>query len=55
VQEAYGLVWVRLVDDGPRALPVMEEWSDPDYLQVLPNAADAKKIQKKIDQLSAAK
>ncbi len=26
-----------------------------EYLQVLPNAADAKKIQKKIDQLSAAK
>jgi phenylpropionate dioxygenase-like ring-hydroxylating dioxygenase large terminal subunit len=37
VQEAYGLVWVRLVDDGPRPLPEMKEWDDPDYLQVLPN------------------
>jgi phenylpropionate dioxygenase-like ring-hydroxylating dioxygenase large terminal subunit len=37
VQEAFGLVWVRLVDDGPRPLPVMDEWSDPDYIQVLPN------------------
>lgn len=36
-QEAYGLVWVRLVDDGPRPLPEMKEWSDPDYVQVLPN------------------
>jgi vanillate O-demethylase monooxygenase subunit len=33
-QEAFGLVWVRLVDDGPRPLPVMDEWYDPDYLQV---------------------
>jgi len=37
-QERYGLIWVRLVDDGPRALPVMEEWEDPDYLQVLPES-----------------
>ncbi len=37
VQEAFGLVWLRLVDDGPRPLPVMDEWSDPDYLTVLPN------------------
>lgn len=38
VQEAFGLVWIRLVDDGPRPLPVMEEWSDSTYLQVLPNS-----------------
>jgi len=37
-QEAYGLVWVRLVDDGPRPLPVMAEWDDPEYLQVLPES-----------------
>jgi phenylpropionate dioxygenase-like ring-hydroxylating dioxygenase large terminal subunit len=37
VQEAYGLIWVRLVDDGPRPLPAMPEWSDPDYIQALPN------------------
>ncbi len=35
-QERYGLVWVRLVDNGPVALPVMKEWDDPDYIQVLP-------------------
>ncbi len=33
-QERYGLVWVRLVDDGPRTLPEMNEWYDADYLQV---------------------
>ena len=37
-QERYGLVWVRLVDDGQHALPVMNEWDDPDYLQVLPDS-----------------
>jgi vanillate O-demethylase monooxygenase subunit len=38
VQEHYGLVWVRLVDNGPQPLPVMEEWDDPDYIQVLPES-----------------
>jgi vanillate O-demethylase monooxygenase subunit len=33
-QEKFGLVWVRLVDDGPRELPELAEWDDPDYLQV---------------------
>lgn len=33
-QERYGLVWVRLVNDGPRELPEMNEWDEPDYLQV---------------------
>jgi len=37
-QERYGLVWVRLVDDGPRPLPQLPEWEDPDYLQVLPES-----------------
>jgi phenylpropionate dioxygenase-like ring-hydroxylating dioxygenase large terminal subunit len=37
VQERYGLVWVRLVDNGPIPLPEMPEWDDPDFLQVLPN------------------
>ena len=40
VQEKYGLVWVRLVDDGPRPLPHFEEWNDPDYLQVLPDSVE---------------
>jgi vanillate O-demethylase monooxygenase subunit len=39
-QERYGLVWVRLVDDGPRPLPVFDEYDDPDYLQVLPESVD---------------
>src|ERR1700723_3723584 len=38
VQERYGLVWVRLVDNGPLSLPEMKEWYDPDYLQVLPDS-----------------
>jgi phenylpropionate dioxygenase-like ring-hydroxylating dioxygenase large terminal subunit len=37
-QARYGLVWVRLVDNGPLSLPEMEEWDDPDYLQVLPDS-----------------
>jgi phenylpropionate dioxygenase-like ring-hydroxylating dioxygenase large terminal subunit len=40
VQERYGLVWVRLVDNGPLALPDMKEWDDPEYLQALPNSVD---------------
>jgi phenylpropionate dioxygenase-like ring-hydroxylating dioxygenase large terminal subunit len=31
VQERYGLVWVRLVDNGPTQLPEMKEWEDPGY------------------------
>ncbi|NYF78546.1 aromatic ring-hydroxylating oxygenase subunit alpha [Granulicella arctica] len=38
VQERYGLVWVRLVDNGPLPLPEMKEWDDPDYIQVLPDS-----------------
>jgi vanillate O-demethylase monooxygenase subunit len=37
-QERYGLVWVRLVDNGPLALPEMKEWEDNDYLNVLPES-----------------
>ena len=37
-QERYGLVWVRLIDTGPLSLPIMNEWEDPDYLQVLPDS-----------------
>jgi len=38
VQERYGLVWVRLVDNGAVPFPEMEEWDDPGYLQVLPES-----------------
>ena len=37
-QERYGFVWVRLVDDGPRELPRMDEWYAPDYVQVRLNS-----------------
>ncbi len=39
-QEAYGLVWVRLVDDGFKALPVMDEWDSREYLQVRLDSVD---------------
>jgi phenylpropionate dioxygenase-like ring-hydroxylating dioxygenase large terminal subunit len=38
VQERYGLVWVRLVDNGAIPFPEMKEWDDPGYLQVLPQS-----------------
>jgi vanillate O-demethylase monooxygenase subunit len=40
VQERYGLVWTRLVDDGPSPFPDFSEWDDPDYLQVLPDSVE---------------
>lgn len=40
VEERYGLIWTRLVDDGPRPLPDFDEWNDPDYLQVLPDSVE---------------
>ena len=40
VQERFGLVWVRLVDDGPRPLPEMAEWDERGYVQVLPESVD---------------
>jgi phenylpropionate dioxygenase-like ring-hydroxylating dioxygenase large terminal subunit len=40
VMERYGLVWTRLVDNGPVPFPDLSEWDDPDYLQVLPNGVE---------------
>jgi phenylpropionate dioxygenase-like ring-hydroxylating dioxygenase large terminal subunit len=43
-QERYGLVWVRLMNNGTvslqemPSLPEMKEWEDPDYLTVLPDS-----------------
>ena len=31
VTERYGLVWVRLVDNGSVHFPYFQEWNDPDY------------------------
>jgi phenylpropionate dioxygenase-like ring-hydroxylating dioxygenase large terminal subunit len=39
-QEKYGLVWVRLVDDGPQELPELKEWDDPNYLRVRLESVD---------------
>ncbi|HTL88669.1 MAG TPA: Rieske 2Fe-2S domain-containing protein, partial [Leptolyngbya sp.] len=38
--ERYGLVWVRLVDNGEVHFPDFNEWNDPDYIQVLPDSVD---------------
>lgn len=36
--EKYGLVWVRLSEEGPNNLPAFDEWNYSDYLQLLPNS-----------------
>ncbi|MDE1163013.1 MAG: aromatic ring-hydroxylating dioxygenase subunit alpha [Acidobacteriaceae bacterium] len=41
-QEAFGLVWVQLLPDDSAKLPVMDEWNDADYVQVLPNSVPMK-------------
>ena len=38
IQEAHGLVWVRLVQDAQSSLRGMKEWDDPDYIQILPDS-----------------
>lgn len=40
VQERYGLVWVRLIDDGPKPLPDFSAWEDASYLRVLPDSVE---------------
>ena len=37
-REAYGLIWVRLAEGADAPFPAFDEWTDPDYLQVLPDA-----------------
>jgi phenylpropionate dioxygenase-like ring-hydroxylating dioxygenase large terminal subunit len=54
VAERFGLVWVRLIDTGPLALPELNEWDDPAYIQVLPepvkiNAAAGRQIEGFLD------
>lgn len=39
-QERYGLVWTRLVDNGPSPFPEFYEWEDANYLQVLPDSVE---------------
>jgi phenylpropionate dioxygenase-like ring-hydroxylating dioxygenase large terminal subunit len=38
--ERYGLIWVRLAEQGDDTLPDFEEWNDPDFVQAQPNAVD---------------
>jgi len=40
VCERYGLIWTRLVDNGPSPFPEFGVWDDPNYLQVLPNSVE---------------
>jgi vanillate O-demethylase monooxygenase subunit len=39
-RESYGLVWVRLSDEPDAPFPEFDEWNDPTFLQVLPNAVE---------------
>jgi len=39
-QERYGLIWVRLLDDPETPFPEFDEWDDPNFTQVLPDAVD---------------
>ena len=53
-REAYGLVWVQLIENENAALPEMSEWSDPGYIQVLPdsvamNASSGRQIEGFLD------
>ena len=58
VRELYGLIWIRLTE-GPLSQPepypgMLPEWSDPDYLRVLPpsvamNAASGRQIEGFLD------
>jgi phenylpropionate dioxygenase-like ring-hydroxylating dioxygenase large terminal subunit len=47
-QERYGLIWVRLVDNGAAPLPEMKEWDDPAYLQMLPRHRLASKLSREV-------
>jgi phenylpropionate dioxygenase-like ring-hydroxylating dioxygenase large terminal subunit len=54
VQERYDLIWVRLLDNGPLALPELAEWDDRDYIHVLPdsiviNAAAGRQVEGFLD------
>lgn len=40
VMERYGLVWTRLLDNGPVPFPALAEWEDADYIRVLPESID---------------
>ncbi len=42
VKERYGLIWVRLVDNGTAVFPEFEAWEDPDYIQILPPSLEMK-------------
>jgi vanillate O-demethylase monooxygenase subunit len=42
VQERLGLIWVRLLDNGPLPLPELIEWDDAAYLRVMPESLTIK-------------
>ncbi len=39
-KEAYGLIWTSLAGGEPYYFPEFDEWDDPNYQQILPNAVD---------------
>jgi len=39
-RERYGVIWVRLAEDGADVFPDFEEWNDPSFVQVLPNSVE---------------
>jgi vanillate O-demethylase monooxygenase subunit len=39
-QERYGLIWTRLVDNGPSPVAEFDEWYDSNFLQILPDSVD---------------
>ena len=41
-RERYGLVWVRLMDNGTQEFPELTEWDDPEYLQVRLDSVEIK-------------
>ena len=54
VMERYGLIWTRLIDNGPVPFPEIHEWDDSDYIQVLPdvvvlNAAAGRQVEGFLD------
>jgi vanillate O-demethylase monooxygenase subunit len=40
VRERFGLIWTRLMDNGPSPFPELKEWDDPNYLRILPNSVE---------------
>jgi vanillate O-demethylase monooxygenase subunit len=54
VREAFGLIWVKLVESDEQLPDMLPEWSNPDYIQIMPpsvpmNAAAGRQIEGFLD------